>query len=149
MVSFGSARVSFGRATVSSGGATVSFGGATVSSGEATVPGAKQARDEAKGATLAQNVTLAQGYAHIRAIRVMVRKTGAAADVQRAYSVGQKLTRRSVRDITAALQQIVDRAKANPKEAEGFGLLAADVSALEDAAAAVSKADAPAPAAPA
>jgi hypothetical protein len=105
------------------------------------VPGAKQARDESMGATAAQNTALEKGYARIRAIRTTVRKTGAAADVKRAYGVGQKIDRRSVRDVNAALQQIVDRAKSNPGEAKGFGLIAADVTALEAALVAVSQAD--------
>ncbi len=51
--------------------------------------------------------------------------------MQRAYGVGQPTAYRRVRDVRAALQQIVDRATAVPQEAAGFGLVAADVEAMK------------------
>lgn len=106
------------------------------------VPGATQARNEAVAATAAQNALVRQGYAQVRAIRQVVRKAGAPADVQRAYGVGRVTSPRRVRDVSAALQQIVDRAAAAPQEAAGFGLVAADVTTLRAFIAQLTTADA-------
>jgi hypothetical protein len=94
------------------------------------VPGAVQARHEAIVATSAQNVLVEEGYARVRAIRETVRKSGALQDVRRAYGVGQKIDPDRVRDVKAALQQIVDRATDEPEEAATFGLIPGDVAAM-------------------
>jgi hypothetical protein len=97
----------------------------------AVVPGAVQARHEAQVATRTQNAVLGQGYARVRAIRLTVRKSGVKKEVQRAYGVGQTTKSHVVRDVKAALQQIVDRAIKAPEEAAAFGLAPAAVDALQ------------------
>jgi hypothetical protein len=97
----------------------------------AVVPGAMQARHEAKAATTAQNTRLRQGRTRVRAVRDAVSKSNVSKDIQRAYGVGQATDWARVRDVKAAIKQIVDRATSAPEEAAGFGLLPADVAALQ------------------
>lgn len=59
-----------------------------------------------------------------------VAKVGAPQEIRRAYGVGQRTDPARVRDVKAALQQIISRATSAPEEAAGFGLIAADVAAL-------------------
>lgn len=105
------------------------------------VPGARLARKEAIVATAAQNALARKGYNHVQAIRKTVRKSGAPKDVQIAYGVGQSTSPTKVPEVKAALQQIVGRATSAPEEAEGFGLVAADVASLNDLIASLSSAD--------
>jgi hypothetical protein len=107
----------------------------------AAIPGAVQVRHEAKAATTAQNTMLKQGYAQVLAIRKAVRKAEAPKDVQKAYGVGQATAPNRVRDVKAALQQVIDRATIAPAEAAGFGLLAQDVDALKAVLASITDAD--------
>jgi hypothetical protein len=107
----------------------------------AVVPGALQARHEARAATHAQNALLRQGHTRVRAIRKTVRRSGAPEDVQRAYGVGQYTNWKLVRDVKAALQQIVDRAFSAPSEAAGFGLAPSVVTALNTFLKALTDAD--------
>jgi len=98
----------------------------------AVIPGAVQARHEAKVATHTQNVLLRQGHTQVKAIRKIVRNSSAPADVQRAYGVGQFTNWKVVRDVKAAIKQIVDRASSAPLEAANLGLVPSAVAALQD-----------------
>ena len=93
------------------------------------VPAVKQAHDEAQSATVDQNAVVARGYERVRSIRSALRDAGAPKQIQRAYGVGQN-TRVSVRDVSAAIQQILDRIDAHPAEAKAFGILPEDVAGL-------------------
>ncbi|MDI1483021.1 hypothetical protein [Polyangium sp. y55x31] len=106
------------------------------------VPGAKQARSEAVAATSAQNVALAQGYAQVRQMRAAIRRAQAPTDVKHAYGIGQKVYETSVRDVKAAIQQILDRAKENPAEAASLGIVQKDLDGLAAALVAITNADA-------
>ncbi|MDI3288167.1 hypothetical protein [Polyangium sp. 15x6] len=109
--------------------------------GEA-IPGAKQARSEAVAATSAQNVALEQGHAQMQQIRVAVRRAKAPADVKRAYGIGLKVNKTNMRDVKAAIQQILGRTKENPAEAASLGIVAKDLDALAQALVAITNADA-------
>ncbi len=106
------------------------------------VPDAKRARSEATAATSAQNVALERGFARASAIRTAVRRAKAPADVKRAYGVGQKVKKTCVRDVKAAIQQILERAKEKPAEAEALGIVKKDMESLTQALAAITDADA-------
>ena len=106
------------------------------------VPGAKVARNEAVAATSAQNVALETGYTQARQIRAAVRRAKAPADVKRAYGVGQKVGKTNVRDVKAAMQQILDRATENPAEAASLGIVKKDLEGLGQSLAAITNADA-------
>jgi hypothetical protein len=105
------------------------------------IPVARQVRAEALVATAAQTATLDDGYAHVKAVRTAVKKCGAPKDVQRAYGVGQNSDPRLVRDVKAALNQILDRAAEHPEEAAGFGLVSQDLAAMALAHQAITDAD--------
>ncbi len=105
------------------------------------VPGARQVRAEARVATVAQTATLDDGYAHVKAVRSAVKKGGAPKEVRKAYGVGQNIDPRLVRDVKAALNQILDRAAENPEEAAGFGLVQQDLEAIAFAHQAITDAD--------
>jgi hypothetical protein len=75
----------------------------------AVVPGARQARLEARSATTTQNTALDQGFTRVRQIRAAVRRAKAPVAVKHAYGVGQNANPRIVRDVKAAMKQILDR----------------------------------------
>ena len=105
------------------------------------VPGAKQARVEAMSATTTQNAALQQGYSRVLQIRAAIRRAKAPAEVQHAYGVGVVVRAHVVRDVKAAIQQIVDRANLQPDEAASFGILRKDIDALTLALEAITDAD--------
>jgi hypothetical protein len=95
------------------------------------VPVARQKRHESVAATTAQKARIRQGHARVRAVRQTIRKAGAPGEIQRAYGVGQRVDSTQIRDVTAALQQIVDRAGAAPEEAADYGINPAAVAELK------------------
>lgn len=105
------------------------------------VPGAKQVRHEAKVATADQDSALRAGYARVKAVRAAVRKARAAGEVQKAYGVGQAVNPALVRDVKSILQQILDRATANPAEAASLGIVQKDLDAMTAAHQAIADAD--------
>jgi hypothetical protein len=94
------------------------------------VPGALQARNEARAATVAQNAMVEKGYSLVQAVRETIRTSGAPKEVQRAYGVGQKTASDRVAAVKAALLQITGRASSEPEEAATFGIIAEDVAAM-------------------
>jgi hypothetical protein len=86
------------------------------------IPGVLQTRHESVVATAEQNARIRQGYLLVRAVRRMVTKAKAPAEVRMAYGVGQKVQPTMYSSVTAALQGIVGRANAEPAEAAALGL---------------------------
>src|SRR5262249_2197448 len=82
-----------------------------------------------------------QGYLRVRQIRAAVRRAKAPVEVKHAYGIGRRDHTRTVRDVKAAMQGILDRVKNRPDEAESFGILQKDVDALELELAAITSAD--------
>src|SRR5262245_26318978 len=76
------------------------------------LPGSQQARSEARSATSAQEKALADGYALVTAVRQVVFRHTTDSDIRRAYGVGIKASPRLVKDVKAAINQIIDRAEA-------------------------------------
>ncbi|MDI1443146.1 hypothetical protein [Polyangium sp. 6x1] len=105
------------------------------------VPSAKQARSESVAATSAQNVALAEGHTRVRQVRAAVRRAKAPADVKRAFGIGRRTRTHVVSDVKAAIQQILDRAKEKPAEAESLGIMKKDLDGLTLALAAITDAD--------
>ncbi|MDI3284842.1 hypothetical protein [Polyangium sp. 15x6] len=105
------------------------------------IPGAKQARSEAVAATSGQFAALADGHVRAKQVRAALRRVKAPADVKRAYGVGRKMRKDSVSDVKAAIQQILDRAKEKPAEAESLGIAKKDLDGLELSLAAITDAD--------
>jgi hypothetical protein len=105
------------------------------------VPAAITAKHGSMQHTAAQNVALATCYALVTAARTAVKNHQPAADVSLAYGVGSKTNRGVVKEVSAAAQKIVDRATAQPAEAQGFGIIDADVSAIKAALTALQTAD--------
>ncbi len=105
------------------------------------VPGAKQARSEAVAATSAQHAALVEGHARVKQFRAAVRRAKAPADVKRGYGVGQKMRKKVVSDVKAAMQQILDRTKEKPAEAESLGIVKKDLEGLTQSLVAITDAD--------
>jgi hypothetical protein len=106
------------------------------------VAGSKTARARSVAATARQAGALVDGHALVSAIRTAVARSGASKATQRAYGVGRKVSKSSVKSIVGALQQIIERADLDPDEARSLGLIEADVGAARDALEAVLGADA-------
>lgn len=96
------------------------------------VPGAIKARIGVRVATETQNQTLAKAMRRVSAVRTAVRSVGAAIDVRHAYGVGRSRSV-TVNGGKVAIQQILDRLEAHPEEVTLFGILPADVTALQAA----------------
>jgi hypothetical protein len=105
------------------------------------VPAAITAKHGSMQHTAAQNVALAACYALVTAARTAVKNHQPAADVSVAYGVGTKTHPGVVKEVSSAAQKILDRATAQPAEAKGFGIIAADVAAIKAAMAALHAAD--------
>ena len=107
----------------------------------AIVPGARQVRQEAKVATAARDAALRAGYERVTAVRSAVKNARASKEVKKAYGVGQVVRAGLVRDVKAVLQQILDRASANPEEAASFGIVKKDLEAIAAAHQAITDAN--------
>jgi hypothetical protein len=91
--------------------------------------------------TAAQVTALELGYKLVKGIRTTVKGATGDKDVLLAYGVGSKTSKILVKDVTAAIQTILARVQAQPTEAAGFDIVAADVTALQNALAAIQAAD--------
>jgi len=91
--------------------------------------------------TAAQNQALLAGYKLVKALRTTVKGHEPEKDVRLAYGIGTKVNTGIVKDVTAALQTILDRVTAYPEEALSFGIVNEDISALNAAIAAIAQAD--------
>lgn len=96
----------------------------------AVVPAARTARDGSVQLTAAQSSVVAAGYNLAKGVRTSVKGQHVDRDVLLAYGVGIRTNKFLVKDVKTALQKILDRAKAEPAEAEGFGISADDVAAI-------------------
>jgi hypothetical protein len=105
------------------------------------LPGALVGREVSKAARLTQDEALAEGHLLVSAYRTAVARMGAPPDVRKAYGVGTTTNPKVVKRVKAAIQQIIDRAEAQPAEAASFGILPKDVQALKDALQAITDAD--------
>jgi hypothetical protein len=105
------------------------------------VPAAMNAKKGKIQLTAAQTTALDTGYNLAKGFRTTVKGHHPEKDVLLAYGVGAKMSRLLVKDVTAALQQIIDRIANQPAEAAGFGFVQEDVDALTVALAAIVKAD--------
>ena len=105
------------------------------------IPAAMNARKGKVQLTAAQTTALDTGYNLAKGIRTTVKGHHPEKDVLLAYGVGSKMSKALVKDVTAALQQILDRIAAQPAEAAAFGFVKEDTDALTAAQAALVKAD--------
>jgi hypothetical protein len=90
--------------------------------------------------TAAQNAALTEGYNLVTGTRISVRGQTSDKDVRLAYGVGTEVPM-LVKDVKAALQQIINRVKAQPAEADGFGIVDDDLTAMQAALDAITKTD--------
>jgi hypothetical protein len=106
-----------------------------------TLPTVITTRGESIQLTAEQAAALARGYQLVRGVRTAVKGQKPGKDVLLAYSVGQRVSPVLVKDVKAALQTIVDRATAEPAEAASFGIVAADLTAMQTAVADIDAAE--------
>ena len=105
------------------------------------VPAVQGAKEDASTSTAAQASELEQGFNLVTAVRASVARDRPAKGVRLAYGVGLKMSKSLVKDVTNALQRIVNRATAQPAEAAGYGVTAADVTLFTAQIAAIKEAD--------
>jgi hypothetical protein len=91
--------------------------------------------------TAAQAAALDGGYALVKGIRTTVKGHTADNDVLLAYGVGAKVNKRVVKEVTAALQTILNRIEAQPAEAASFDIVDEDVKAIKAALTEIATAD--------
>jgi hypothetical protein len=107
----------------------------------ATVPAAIATHDGAVQLTAAQASTLEAGYNLVRGIKETVKSHSPEKDVLLAYGIGTRVNKLLVKEVVAAIQKITTRVQADPTEAAGFDIVAADTTALQAALAAIQAAD--------
>ncbi len=105
------------------------------------VSAAQGAKHDSAQSTAAQGSALEMGFNMVTAVRTSVARARPGRSVALAYGVGLKLNKNLVKDVTNALQKIVNRATAQPAEAAGYGILAADVTAFTAQIASIKTAD--------
>jgi hypothetical protein len=105
------------------------------------VPGAKQVRAEALSSTQAQDGALTRGYNKVTAVRQSVSRHTSNKDTQKAYGVGTRASPRLVKDVKAAIQQIVERGDGKADELSSLGLIQADIDELKAHHEAIKSAD--------
>jgi hypothetical protein len=115
--------------------------GADITGLTAAVPTVITTKQGAVQLTVAQTVALANGYNLVKGIRATVKGFGPDESVLLAYGVGTKVSKLVVKEVVAALQTIVTRITAEPTEAAGFDIVAADTTALNAAITGISQAD--------
>jgi hypothetical protein len=104
------------------------------------VPGAITAHDGAVQLTAAQNAALQVGHNLVSGVRTAVRAMTKEPDVLLAYGVGKDI-RLLVKDVQAALETIAARVAAQPAEAQLFTITTDDITAINNAVAAITAAD--------
>ncbi len=113
---------------------------ADLTSLNSAVPAAMNAHHGAVQLTAAQDAALLTGYNLVAGARTAVRGQTSDKDVLLAYGVGVEV-RMLVKDVKTALQKIIDRATAQVAEADGFGIVDDDVTAMKNALTAIDAAD--------
>jgi hypothetical protein len=106
------------------------------------VAGTTAAQSNSQAATATQNTKLSDAHDVLSGIRHAVQKSNAKADVRRAYGLGAKLNASVVSSVQANGKVVIDRARLNPTEARGLGILDADINTLEALLLALKEADA-------
>lgn len=108
----------------------------------AALPAVIVARGGQVQLTAAQNVALLNGYNLVKGFRTTVRGQQPDKEVLLAYGIGDKTNKASVSEVTAAIQKVLDRVADQPGEAAAFDFVKEDVTALNEALAAIQQADA-------
>jgi hypothetical protein len=107
----------------------------------AAVPTVIKTKDGKIQLTAAQTVALEEGYKLVKGVRTTVKGHSSDKDVLLAYGIGTKVNKLLVKEVTAALQKVLDRVKGDPAEAASFDIVSADVDALDAALKAIQDAD--------
>jgi hypothetical protein len=105
------------------------------------VPTAITTHDGQVQLTAAQATALQSGYKLVKGIRTTVKGAEPSKDVLVAYGIGTRTSPQLVKDVTSAIQKILNRVAAEPTEAAGFDIVQADVTALTAALAKITQAD--------
>jgi hypothetical protein len=105
------------------------------------VPAVIVAKDGKVQLTAAQNSAVLTGYNLVKGLRTTVKGYKPGKDVLLAYGVGSHVHTNVVKDVTAAIQKILDRVKAEPAEAAAFSIVEDDVKGLNAALKAIGDAD--------
>ena len=96
---------------------------------------------EAIQLTAEQTAALNRGVQLVRGVRTAVKGSKPSKEVLLAYSVGQRMSPVVVKDVKAALQTIINRVTANATEAASFGIVADDVTNLQNSITAIDAAE--------
>jgi hypothetical protein len=115
--------------------------GADITALTAAVPTVIQTKDGTVQLTAAQKTALAAGYKLVKGVRTTIKGFAPDKDTRLAYGIGTKVNKQIVKEVTAALQKIADRVKAQPTEAQAFGIVDDDVNAIQAALQAIKDAN--------
>jgi hypothetical protein len=107
----------------------------------AAVPTVIKTKDGKIQLTAAQTVALEEGYKLVKGIRTTVKSHTSDKDVLLAYGIGAKVSKLLVKEVTAAIQKVIDRVAGDAVEAASFDIVQADVDALKAALKAIQDAD--------
>ena len=105
------------------------------------VPAVKNAHAAAHATAVAQADALGAGHDLVTATRALVSRRKADESVRKAYGVGSPVHANVVKDVSAGLRVILDRAAAQPAEAASLGILQKDLDAMKAHLATIQAAD--------
>jgi hypothetical protein len=97
------------------------------------VPTVIQTKDGTVQLTAAQRKALAAGHKLAKGLRTTIKGFAPDKETRLAYGIGTKVNKLIVKEVTASLQKIADRMKAQPAEATAFGLVDDDANDIQAA----------------
>lgn len=115
---------------------------ADVAAFDGKVSAAKRAPAELRALTLDQNAAARAGHAFVVAVREAITRAGGTAGERKTFGAGLRIHARSVGDVHAGLDAILDGAAKFPELARRAGLLEADLTAARALGASLAGADA-------
>jgi hypothetical protein len=108
---------------------------------QSLVPEALEVRRVAQASTASEQAALAHGYELTRGLRALVRRSGAPAEVGKHYGVGATCSPKVHSEVVSLLEQILNRAEAQPAEATSLGIVSEDLERLRTALSSIHTAD--------
>jgi hypothetical protein len=105
------------------------------------VPAVITTHDGSVQLTAAQVTALEEAYKLVRGLKETVKSQTGDKDILLAYGVGTRVNKLLVKEVTAAVNKILGRMKANAAEAASLDLVDSDTQALQAALASIQKAD--------
>lgn len=105
------------------------------------VPETVEVRRVAMASTAMERAALARGYEIVRGVRSLARAADVSSEVRKHYGVGAECNPKLHNDVVSVLEQILNRASAEPNEAARVGIADEDLANVRAALVEIRNAD--------